>query len=223
MKASGLITFSLAIQCLFGCVDNEPKFPVVECKSILSKFPFNKHSHEDVSLDEFDQYFSKEGILEKYKNKLEKPLDRSVELHLEKAEVIRAVFFKDNPSKASMKLKFRTKMASNNLRIAPLYFGNARGPDILGPYLPYQYQWPQENNNLKIKGVLLNGQKLESLVYKGDWAWLRLVSSAQLERLNENGKFTVTVKLPRKHTWISYSLTDYIDWRKHFDDFSCPY
>jgi type VI secretion system protein ImpL len=178
------------------------------CHRMLdNRYPFNKHSSDDVTLEDFGQFFGHDGIMDQYfKNHLrpfvdttkrpwrarsvgETTLGLSSEIlrQFQRADLIRKTFFKHGGQQPS--LTFSLKPVTLDKRVSRFIL------DIDGEQFIYRHgptrgsttQWPGQRGPHQVRVIFedRNGKRHIDSEY-GEWALFRILDRSNLHAISSN-------------------------------------
>lgn len=192
------------------------------CEKIASSYPLSMSGEQELSIHDFNQYFSIDGQVSLYESEVtnHELLAKNVTDHLTLVNTVRNAFYSGSSSKPLLKLMIKTSRAPVRFQRLQLFFGERSGPGIQGPRFEFSYIWPNEDEPLKIKGIPLNGVNPLQEEFDGDWSLFKFFDKAQIQEA-DNGK--VIAKFPVNEMGnFEFLLEGYFDWRDIGEVFSCP-
>ncbi|NDJ56624.1 hypothetical protein GWD52_06350 [Enterobacteriaceae bacterium 4M9] len=191
-------------------VENISQGPGEICRTTLEgRYPF-ADSERTVSLSQFERFFGRDGIADSwFREHLAEKVDTSRHpwrfkgsenaqglAFFEQAAVIREAFFPDETGK-KMALAFSVSVPRLSSQITQLAF-NIDGAVMRyshGPVLVEQHRWPGKRQGELVSMATHRQQgaaAMPDLIFRGPWALLRWLDSADDLRPGENGSNTYT-------------------------------
>lgn len=179
-------------------------------KGLANGYPLKRRAREELAVLDFAEFFKPNGTLDKFYVELVRPfinsrswqnkvvggrhiaISQEVLDQLKRAQMIKEVFFKQNPESPS--ISFQMKPDNMNKKDArfTLELGRERMSYNHGPKFWKNLTWSGEDDNNRVRIIFedLNGE-FHSKTYDGPWAWFRLQDSAQLKRTNKAKIYSV--------------------------------
>ncbi len=184
-------------------------------KAVEGRYPFDKRSRSDITLNDFGSFFGYDGILDKFfKQHLKDFVDTSTspwQVHskhkdlislsaealtaFEQAHLIRKSFFNNGGKNPVSNNKMTPTNLDDGLRG---FYLSVDGQSIqyeFGPLLAEQMQWPGPNPGSGASLTLrqVNGGDI-SIYEEGDWAWFRLLDKVIVRRSNSPERFNINFR-----------------------------
>lgn len=174
---------------------------------IAGKYPFSRTSEVDLPIEDFEEFFKPNGILQTFYEKellifvneaTEEPriidgerlaVDKEFAGKLRKAINISETFF-DASGQLSVEFKIATAGMSSNLSRAVLNFEGQLVINSHGPSRPITIVWPNiidgpASSRVDLSTLRSSGKNL-SLAFDGSWSWLRLYDRAEKSNFTNN-------------------------------------
>lgn len=174
-------------------------------KAIHKRYPFNAHSVSDVALNDFQDFFKDDGIVDRFFEnymrpfvsgdpghyRLRKvdgqslPVSRVYLNQLAAAHTIRRSFFVENQAQAQVQFKLEPYTLDPAVSRAEFRMGDKTLEYRHGPILPMAFTWPDDAHNGRTALVLdkLTGQAVGIEKNTGPWSLFRLLDLMQTEYL----------------------------------------
>lgn len=196
-------------------------------RNLAHKYPFNPTAKTDVSLEEFEDFFGKNGVIDRfYQNELKPFLEESsfkskqgdsyrslvqadVLIQLENAQRIQKAFFNN---KGVLGVEFTMSPLSMGAQ-AQRSLLNIEGQYVEymhGPRRTYALIWPNtinskgnQENSVKLTLSGLRGGTINSMTYNGPWALFRMLDQSHISSVNNN---TLDIGFTIKNISMRYQL-----------------
>ncbi|WP_293266705.1 type VI secretion system membrane subunit TssM [Neptunomonas sp.] len=191
----------------------------IHCNNMITKrYPFNKKSRSEATLDDVSAYFGPGGIVENYfqnvvvdfvdtshrpwrwnkNNGVSLGFSEAVLRQLEIGRMIRDTFYRTGSSDPSISFELRpTNMDKSILRMS-LFVNGQQMTYAHGPQGGKRFRWPDLDRNSDrglARLVIVTSSGQESITEQGDWALFRLFDKAKIKRIDrERYKLTFTLK-----------------------------
>lgn len=184
---------------------------------LKNRYPLIKESNSDVKLDDFNEFFRKDGILDSfYKNYVSgfieidyqsgKVKPRSVDgnkmnfskefvTSLIKAEKIRKAMFRNDGS-LGFSLNIKANTLSANLATSELQYDASTVLYEHGPILTKKVYWPNNSSNSSVLfklSDLTNKVVVEDYIDNNDWSIFKYIDKNSISK-GENGTLHITYK-----------------------------
>ncbi len=185
------------------------------CLKILQRYPFNKDSDESISIKEFDDFFSPS------KNNIKKNID-SNGYYFSIVKEIQNYFYSNDYNSAKRQVSIKTKQSSEGYQYISLKFNGNTGPQITGPKLLYNMEFPQEGASISLATKLNGGEETERF-YSGPWAFLRFLDESEIIESSQDS-MTISTPLSTEDTnhSIKYTVNHLSQWESIRNAFFCP-
>lgn len=196
---------------------------VRHCKKMIEgRYPFNKRSQREITLDDMTAYFAPGGTLDQYFNDVvidhidtsRRPwrwnysqgislgFSDDVLRHLELGRSIRDTFYRTGANSPAVSFEIKpVRMDKSILRMSLSIDGEQMGY-AHGPVTGRRFVWPGANRASGKRGiarlvvVTLEGQ--ESITEQGEWALFRLFDRADVKRLDAE-RYELTFQLKGRY------------------------
>jgi type VI secretion system protein ImpL len=173
--------------------------------SIDMRYPFTAHGTSDVALNDFQEFFKVQGLMERFVDSYVRPFTsatgdsyrlRSVDgrslpmsrVFLEQmahAQIIRKGFFTENPAQPQVQFKLEPYTLDPGVSRAEFRLGDQTLEYRHGPIVPVSFKWPAEADDGRSSLVLekMAGRALGLEENTGPWSLFRLFDLMQTEYL----------------------------------------
>ena len=175
-------------------------------RAIKQRYPFNAHSHSDVALNDFREFFRGQGISDRFFDTYMRPfvsgeagnyrlrsmdgqglpmartyLDQMAAVH-----VIRQSFFAQNPAEPQVQFTLEPYNLDSSVSRSEFRFGNQSIEYRHGPIVPVTLQWPTEAENGRTSLVMEKtvGRPVGIEKSTGPWSLFRLLDLMQTDYLS---------------------------------------
>jgi type VI secretion system protein ImpL len=197
-----------------------------ECTEALSnRYPFDKNSSEDVTLEDFGRFFAKGGLLDKFfEDNLKSLVDTSgkvwklrpegvalgvpadVPRQFQKAQAIREAFFQSGGQLPLVRFNLQPVRMDAQVYEFELELDGQRFSYRHGPPRVTSAQWPGPNSPGLIRMEFKDtGGQRHQLVRKGPWAWFRVLDAAKAKQQGKAADRLVATFEVEERT-ISYEI-----------------
>ncbi len=197
---------------------------VRHCRNMVhQRYPFNKRSQRETTLDDLTAYFGPGGILDQYFNDVvidhvdtsRRPwrwnysqgislgFSDEVLRHLEVGRLIRDTFYRTGSSGPSVSFEIRPVRMDKSILRMSLSLDGEQMSYAHGPVTGRRFVWPGVNRSAsrqslaRLVVVTLDGQ--ESITEQGEWALFRLFDRAKVKRLDTE-RYELTFQLKGRHS-----------------------
>ena len=216
-----------------------------ECRKALNdRYPFNKESFTEVTIDDFGRVFSPGGMLDAFFQEHLKPMvdtsqnpwrwrseengvpgsSKTVLLQFQRAALIRDAFF-----------QFGGKRPQVHFSLEPVYLDAITtrfALDIDGQKIDYRHgptrasnaQWPGPSGSSRARMVFETKDGAQTVLSDdGPWAWFRLLDKANVEIVTPD-RFLVTFKAGEREMRYAIRANSVINpfVMKELQGFKCP-
>lgn len=189
-------------------------FPEYE-RNIANRYPILKDSHDEISVEHFNQFFGPGGTIESFFNTYLKPFVNMREVYwtwksldglsiaipqekldmLIRASMIQRMFYANNPDSPSVRFSLTPISLSENNTSFSINIGGKKISYELGVKKTESAVWPgPEGQFITLRFNTLSPNKPTKTV-EGFWAWLRLLDASKLQATNDPKVFQVTFSL----------------------------
>lgn len=177
-------------------------------EKLADNYPFNPHTQQDASLDEFERFFKPDGVLDTfYQQNLRLFMENDLSLEdgdnaviiredirqqLKTAQKIRDIFFSQQNGLGAQ-FAVETVSLSGNKRRSVLNLDGQIVDYSQGRNFTSHLVWPnnmREGNESKLTLIGISGNSPRSISFIGPWAQFRLFESGQLTSV-QDGTFSV--------------------------------
>ncbi|MCG8426566.1 MAG: type VI secretion system membrane subunit TssM, partial [Chromatiales bacterium] len=186
---------------------------------IANRYPFNKKSKREATMDDLAAYFGPNGIVERYfddylidyvdtsrrpwqwtrANGVNTGFSSRALQQVEIAKVIRDTFFRAGSSTPSISFEIKPIEMDKNILRMGLLINDQQMNYSHGPRGGKRFRWPNLDNNRGIaRLVFTTTEGQESITEHGDWALFRLFDRAKIKKLDRN-RFMLTFVLKGRH------------------------
>ena len=175
-------------------------------RAIKQRYPFNAHSHSDVALNDFREFFRGQGISDRFFDTYMRPfvsgeagnyrlrsmdgqglpmartyLDQMAAVH-----VIRQSFFAQNPAEPQVQFTLEPYNLDSSVSRSEFRFGNQSIEYRHGPIVQVTLQWPTEAENGRTSLVMEKtvGRPVGIEKSTGPWSLFRLLDLMQTDYLS---------------------------------------
>lgn len=189
------------------------------CLKILQRYPFNKDSDESISIKEFDDFFSPS------KNNIKKNIDSNNDSYGDYFSIVKEIqnyFYSNGSTSAKRQVSIKTKQSPEGYQHISLKFNGNIGPQITGPRLLYNVEFPLDGASISLVAKL-NGSEETERFYSGSWAFLRFLDESEVIESSQNS-MTVATPLSTRDTnhSIEYTVNHLSRWESIRNAFFCP-
>ena len=208
-------TWKVILQSAHQHVNQEWKNQVQSAcvNSIAGRYPFKSDSHSEVTLLDFTEFFKPAGTMDKFSTEFVKPFvetnggglsNRGVDSHglglsastlaqINRAQIIKSVFFSANPSVPSVSFQLRPNYMEKTTARFTLEVGETRIAYSHGPKFWSALNWIGSDDKNRVRVIFedLNDQQ-HSMTYEGPWAWFRLLDRSKLSKTSISNVYLVT-------------------------------
>jgi len=198
---------------------------------LRNRYPLSKIATVEASMDDFNQFFGNDGILDRFFQehlKIYVSIDKTWEWnnhdnHVKKmstnvldifsfAATVREAYFPNNADSVLWQFTLKPVTLDRSARDVTLTLGAQQLAYQHGPTKQFSIQWPPRNSmaNVALSFTTIKGDK-EDKIYQGTWAWFRLLDDAAIGATK-----TKTVKKSyrssRKKSTLVTPLTFSVKW-----------
>lgn len=184
-------------------------------KTILNRFPIYADSTEDITVDNFNQFFGPGGVVQNYFNDYVKPFtdmsqaywswksldDEKITIPqssldmLIRASMIQQMFYTDNHSTPSLKFTLTPADMSPESSQFALNIGGQMIHYMPGIKKSSTLKWPGQDGNFVTMRFDNAAENNPTLTTMGPWAWLRLLNASTIQSSSNPQQFQVTFRL----------------------------
>jgi type VI secretion system protein ImpL len=193
------------------------------CTNMLAnRYPFNKRSSREATLDDVSAYFGPGGILERYfddvvvdyidtsrrpwrwneNNGVSLGFSESVLRQLEIGRVIRDTFYRTGSPDPAISFELRPINMDKSILRMSLFVNGQQMTYAHGPQSGKRFRWPDQARNADrglARLVIVTSAGQESITEQGDWALFRLFDQAKVERMDRE-RYKLTFRLKNEFT-----------------------
>lgn len=191
-------------------------------RGLANGYPLNRNAKDELAIIDFSEFFKSQGTLDKFEKQFITPfinkrswenkvvsgrhmsLSPQLLSQLQKANMIRQVFFKANPAVPSISFQLKPDNMSKNTARFTLELGRQKLTYNHGPKFWKNMSWSGEDENQRVR-ILFEDLKGEnhSKVYNGPWAWFKLQDSARLRKTSVTKMYKMNFSVADKLTTSS--------------------
>lgn len=182
---------------------------------IFKHYPINMSSHDDISIADFNQFFTNNGTLESFVNHylssvIEKKEGRysnksrynfSLKLSnkflnaISQADNINKEYFSNNNA-ATMTFSLTPYTLSASAQSIQVDIGNQSLEYNHGPRIPVTVTWPQANDNQTANLTIVGfNQAIHSLSFNGPWSLFRLINNTHVNIVHKMGSPLMQIRV----------------------------
>ncbi len=184
-------------------------------RMIKGRYPFNKTSQNEVTLDDFGQFFGQGGTIDNFfLTNLESLVDKSGDVwrwnakgrklglsknslrELQRAELIRNTFFQHGGQSVTVNFTLKPLFLDKQVASFLLDIDGQNYTYRFGPARIEKAQWPGPEGLQRTRIIFegRSGAPNRQVKYEGPWAWIRALDAAQIKPLSED-KLHVTFQV----------------------------
>ncbi|WP_122574371.1 type VI secretion system membrane subunit TssM [Pseudomonas viridiflava] len=174
-------------------------------QALDKRYPFYSHSHSDVAISDFREFFKSQGLADRFFNSYLKPFVsgepghyrlRSIDgyslpmsrAYLDQMSVVHAIrnsFFAGSAQEPQVQFKLEPYTLDPNVSRAEFRLGNQSMEYRHGPIVPVAFTWPTEIENGRASLVMdrIAGRPMGIEKNTGPWSLFRLLDLMQTEPL----------------------------------------
>ncbi|MBI1422012.1 MAG: type VI secretion system membrane subunit TssM [Gammaproteobacteria bacterium] len=188
--------------------------------ALSSRYPIDRGARDDVNMSDFIEFFKPGGTIDKFTTAFVKPFiddrgrwnNKGVDQYsmglsadtlsqLNKAAMIKTIYFKDNPALPTMSFQMRPFDMNKTDERFLLEVGGKRISYSHGPKFWTTFTWSgnDENNRVRLIFQDINDRQY-SRSYEGPWAWFRLQSEALIKQTSTPDTYLVTYSINDKNS-----------------------
>lgn len=190
------------------------------CRTTLaSRYPF-RHSTQEVNVHDFEQFFARDGLVDSwFKQNLADKVDTSQPVwrykgthqegnldFFQQVARIRNAFFNTDSGK-KMALTPTLSVAYMDPAIVQLNMNMAGNPFhyVHGPVVPWQVNWPGNNNNttININALPALPGSASPVALNSPWALFRWIDSAAQRQISDDGNTLLTFYIDKRRLDIT--------------------
>ncbi|HWV16213.1 MAG TPA: type VI secretion system membrane subunit TssM [Cellvibrio sp.] len=171
-------------------------------QGLAGRYPFNRSSSEEVTLQDFANFFKAQGTLDAFLKENMKPfvdsrgnlvntqnsgISSAAINEIQKAITIRNTFFRDNAASPSVSLEMRpVSMDESDARFT-LDMGSQKLTYNHGPKFWNPLTWSGDSDSRRIRIIFEDLQeRSQDKIYSGSWAWFRMMDDASVKATGQN-------------------------------------
>jgi len=181
-------------------------------QGLAGRYPLKRSSKDELALFDFSEFFKPAGTLDTFYLEYMKPFintrggwsNRVIDKYslglsgktigqVRKAQFIKQVFFRNNPSVPSLTFQLKPYHFEKTVSKFILELGGERISYSHGPKFWKTLQWTGDGENNRVRVIFedLNEQQ-HYKSYDGPWAWFRLQDRSKLRKTRKSNVFRVT-------------------------------
>ncbi len=188
---------------------------------IKGRYPFNKRSRREATLDDMSAYFGPGGILESYYNDVvvdyidttRRPwkwnsnngvslgFSSTVLKQMEIGRVVRDTFYRTGSAQPAISFELKPLQMDKSILRMSLSINGQQMAYAHGPQRGKRFTWPGYGENADrglARLVIVTSTGQESITEQGDWSLFKLFDQAQIKRLDKE-RYTLTFKLKNSY------------------------
>ena len=186
-------------------------------QSLAGRYPLDRNSSRDATLDDFGHFFGQGGVLDSYFRKYLQPyvdtsastwrwqpgaaqklgIGSGVLQTFQRAASIREAFFRSGGTQPMVRFELRPVAMDSSIEQFQLDLDGQQFTYDHGPARPVAMQWPSANGTgvvrLNISPASVTGRS--GITLEGPWAWFRLLDQSDLAQGNSPDRFTLRMRV----------------------------
>jgi len=183
--------------------------------SVANRFPLTPAASQEITVTDFADFFKKGGTVDKFVTDYINPfvdVQRKWQIRslnrrsmyfsseslaqLQRAAMIKAMFFRTNPESPGLKFQLRPVSMDQSVTHFELQLGGQKVAYSHGPKFWQDVNWPgdSDNGSLRIRFVDTR-DRADTKDYDGPWALFRLLREAKLSNTNTTNIYGLTFAL----------------------------
>lgn len=180
--------------------------------ALSNRYPLKAGAVSEVALLDFTEFFKPGGTIDKFTTEYVLPfvdaqrgwtnrgidnyslgLSSSALAQIQKARIIRNVFFSENPAQPSLTFQLRPYDMNKDDARFTLEMGDKRISYNHGPKFWNTVQWVGTGENDRVRFIFEDlHEQHHSITYEGPWAWFRLQDSAGISKTSVANVYIAT-------------------------------
>ena len=186
-------------------------------QSLAGRYPLDRGSSRDATLDDFGHFFGQGGVLDSYFRRYLQPyvdtsastwrwqpgaaqklgIGSGVLQTFQRAASIREAFFRSGGTQPMVRFELRPVAMDASIEQFQLDLDGQQFTYDHGPARPVAMQWPSANGTgvvrLNISPASVTGRS--GITLEGPWAWFRLLDQSDLAQGNSPDRFTLRMRV----------------------------
>lgn len=189
-------------------------------RGLAGRYPLKRSSTDELALFDFTEFFKPEGTMDKFYSAYMKPFvntrnsrwkSRVIDQyslglsdltlkHLQKAQSIKNIFFRTNPTMPSLSFQLKPhKMDKTDARFT-LEIGNKSIAYSHGPKFWKTLKWVGDDEHNRVRIIFEDLDEREhSKDFDGPWAWFRLQDHSVLKKTRKSNVYYVTYNVNKEN------------------------
>lgn len=181
-------------------------------QALAGRYPLSRSSSDELAVYDFSEFFKPAGTMDIFYQEYMKPfintrggwhnkvidnysigLSSNVLTQLQRAQAIKRVFFRTNPSVPGLTFQLKPYgMKKTDARFT-LEMGDSRISYSHGPKFWKKLQWKGDDDNTRVRIIFEDlDDYRHTKSFDGPWAWFRLQDQSQLQKTRKSNVYFVT-------------------------------
>lgn len=186
-------------------------------QSLAGRYPLDRNSSRDATLDDFGHFFGQGGVMDNYFRKYLQPyvdtsasnwrwqpgaaqklgIGAGVLQTFQRAAAIREAFFRSGGTQPMVRFELKPVTMDSSIEQFQMDLDGQQFSYDHGPSRPVAMQWPSANGigvvRLNVSPPTVTGRS--GITLEGPWAWFRLLDQSDLSQGSSPDRFTLRMRI----------------------------